>query len=164
MTEKNGKFGYKCCRGNGRRWREGFSPKRPIKKYRSCYHWDKSPAFLLKGIFCFFLFRLHIVRFKKWWKNGWAVGWEWRGLRNKQANKGWNGKTKGASLLSLYWKGCRVEEVLVWWVKCVGPEGQIENFRPYVADMLINLWGRYLLQHLVLRLIFLQLPRQHITK
>jgi hypothetical protein len=33
------------------------------------------------------------------------------------------------------------------WLKCTGPEGQIGKLRPYMADIAINLWGRYLLQH-----------------
>ena len=33
----------------------------------------------------------------------------------------------------------------VRWLKCTGPECQIEKLRPYMADIPINLWGRDLL-------------------
>ena len=32
------------------------------------------------------------------------------------------------------------------WVEYIGPEGQIEKLRPYVANIAMNLWGRDLLQ------------------
>lgn len=32
------------------------------------------------------------------------------------------------------------------WLKYTGPKGQIRKFRPYMADIAINLWGRDLLQ------------------
>ena len=32
------------------------------------------------------------------------------------------------------------------WLKCTGPEGQIGKLRPYMADIVINIWGGGLLQ------------------